>query len=382
MQRLVVALVLAAGVRSAAALTAHLITDASLVNKTPGEDVRIGTDDDEIFTGGWGPGDEGPNTHGAASFALLYGSSGAPTPTYGTAPYLSYGFDYALFVDGTITFTPNYSRSSANDLVLTITGGSLRSTAEFNYGGNRGEATSAGLLGVGHYDPTAGSATVQLSGTFSTTDGAPAIALGNQTLAADPGTAVIVLHSSFGSSGNVYVDAVLTPLVPPTATAIVLVEFTGRVDEATHQDWPTHGVLAAYTDENLGCTDVFPALLCPGGTTTTVPGGGGVTTTTVPCATYAGCEPAVLAALPVPSAVAKKARPTARMLAALEHAASANVARAASATGPKHARLVKRARSGLGRLLAKARAADRKGRLGVALAPLEAAVTQLLTFVV
>lgn len=381
MRSLVCALVLAAGVRPAAALTAHLITGTSLTNKTPGADLRIGTSDDETFVGSWGPTDEGPNTHGAASFALLNGSGGAPTPTYGV-PYIAYGFDYAMFVDGTITFMPNYGRSSVSDLVLTITGGSLRSTAEFGYSTNRGEATTTALLGAAHYNPTTGSASMQLTGTFSTTDGAPSIALGNQTLTADPGQATIVLRSSFGSSGNPYIDAVLTPLVPPTATAIVFIEFSGRVDEMFHQDWPTHGVLAAYTDDNLGCTDVFPALMCPGTTTTTPGGGGTTTTTTVACASYAACEPAMLASLPAPAAVAKKARPTARMLAALEHTASANVARAASATGRRRTRLVKHAHAALTRLLAKARAADGKGRLGVPLAPLDAAVTRLLTFVV
>jgi hypothetical protein len=52
------------------ALTASLITAPSLVNHLPGVDMEIGTGDDGVASGTLGNNASGPNTHGAASFAL------------------------------------------------------------------------------------------------------------------------------------------------------------------------------------------------------------------------------------------------------------------------------------------------------------------------
>lgn len=362
---LAIAAVLLAAV-PAAALTANLITAGSLVSKTPGNDLRIGTVDDTTVASpsGVGSNDSGPNTHGAASFALLRGSAGAPFPTWGSGS----GFDYLLFVDGTITFTTNYNASTPSDLVLDIAGCAMRSTAEFNYnGGNpggRGEAMTAGCSGTAHFNPGNGAGSVVLSGTFS----APfdSFALANQTLTADPGRATIVRRSQFGTSGNAYVDTVLAPLVPASATAIVLVEFKGRTNEATHQDWASVGVLAAYTTDDLGCTDVFPSLMCPGG--------GG-------CTDAATCETALRGLLPDPAAVSRKSKATATRLRALEKRAANALARARGASRKRQTHLFKQACTALKGLLRLAQKADAKHRLGVPLGSIQSAVTKLEGFV-
>ncbi|HLK11549.1 MAG TPA: hypothetical protein VKW76_09220 [Candidatus Binatia bacterium] len=343
----------ASGAVPAGALTAHLITASSLVDATPGPDLRIGTADDVAETGAFGPSGSGPNAHGAASFALL--DSGGTTPT-GTS------FTYALFVDGTIEFTPDYTASTAGSLVLVVTGGSLRSTAEFGYPG-RGEATTTIASGTAQLDPLTGAGTVQLGGTF-TPSTSPAFQLTGETLTAAPGMGVIVLPASFGHSGNHYVDEVLTPLVPANATAIVLVEFTGTVQSAgCCTGFVTHGVLAAYTTDALGCADVFPAL-CPAGAA---------------CQTIAACRAALDPALPsAAQAASRKAKHVARKLAQLAARASALIDKGGAKSGAKQQKLYGRAQQVLRALLAAARAADGKGTLGVPLAPLEAAVNALI----
>ena len=82
---LATALLLPVGRSTALALTAYLIGSGSgpLKDHAPGEDLLIGTADDVIVAHpqGVGPSDSGPNTHGAASFALVTASAGAPFPS-------------------------------------------------------------------------------------------------------------------------------------------------------------------------------------------------------------------------------------------------------------------------------------------------------------
>jgi hypothetical protein len=360
---------------TALALTAHLIANGTgpLKDHAPGEDLRIGTGDDVIVShpDSVGTNGSGPNTHGAASFAILNGSPGAPFPTWTNEAL--YGFDYILFVDGTLDFTADYAASTLSDLVVRITGCALRSTAEFNYAGggpgSRGEATTTGCTGTGHFDPTTGTASVVITGTFAAPfDSLPLV---DQTLTAAPGSATIVLKSSLGSSGNAYVDTVLAPLVPPNTTAVILVDFSGRTQEATHQDWATRGVLAAYTTDDLGCaTGVLP---CTGGSTTT---------TTLPlCSQYTTCEPALVAALPDPDAATGPARKVARMLRKLQQKAAKTFARAAFAKAARQPKLYAKTRSTLTRLGDVAAKADGRARLGVPLAAIQAALMRLLAVV-
>ena len=352
----------------ALALTAHLIAADPLKDHAPGEDLRIGTMDDVLVShpNGVGSNDSGPNTHGAASFALLYGFAATEFPTW-TAGLL-YGFDYVLFVDGTMEFTPDWAASSLSDVVLQITGCGLRSTAEFGYQaggpGSRGEATTTGCTGTAHLNPMTGTASVVLSGTFA----APfdSIPLLDQTLTAAPGSVSVFLRSQLGSTGNAYVDGVLTPLLPDAATALIVVEFTGRTNEATHQDWPSRGVLTAYTTDDLGCAGL-PVLPCAS-----------TTTTTLPCTSFATCEPTLLAALPDPASTSGGAGKVARMLRALERKAARVFGKADGAPSVRRLKLYARTRATLTRLGTVATRADARGRLGVPLAPLQAALTLVL----
>jgi hypothetical protein len=357
------------------ALTAHLVAGDPLDDRAPGDDLRIGTADDAIVAhpSGVGSNDSGPNTHGAASFALLNGSAGAPFPTWSLSPVL-FGFDYVLFVDGTLQFEPDWEASSLSDVVIRITGCGLRSTAEFGYDaggpGSRGEATTTGCTGTAHLDPMTGTASVVLSGTFT----APfdPIPLADQTLIAAPGHAKAYVRSQVGSSGDLYVDDVLAPLLPDTATALIVVEFTGRTVEATHQDWSSRGVLAAYTTDDLGCASL-PLLPCATTTTTTLPGGG--------CTTFATCEPTLLAALPDVASVTGPAKKTARRLHKLERKAARAMRKSDGASAVKRLRFYAKARTALQRLADAAARADARGRLSVPLGPLQSAVTLLLAVV-
>ncbi|HXJ32662.1 MAG TPA: SBBP repeat-containing protein [Candidatus Eisenbacteria bacterium] len=104
------------------------------------------------------------------------------------------------------------------------------------------------------------------------------------------------------------------------------------------------------------------------------PSGGGS------CADIASCQAALTAALPDPAAAANaKSRKVAKQLGTLDHAADASIARGINATGKKHTRFFRRARGKLAKLVSKARAADGKGTLGIALSPIEGAATQLIS---
>ena len=87
------------------------------------------------------------------------------------------------------------------------------------------------------------------------------------------------------------------------------------------------------------------------------------------------------AALPHPGAVTGRARRVARRLAALSRETYARLAKASRSTGLKQARLYRRGVASLDQLVAFARAADSRARLGVPLAPLEAAAAALRGFV-
>src|ERR1041385_9474949 len=113
--------------------------------------------------------------------------------------------------------------SSGDTMVLTITGGSITSTPEFTPGRTGGTLT--GLGGQVTCNLSNGAATASFTGSFS--DPAFSTTIVNQSLTGAPGASTVVLRPSFGSSGNSYVDDVLTPIVAASADEIVLIEFTG-----------------------------------------------------------------------------------------------------------------------------------------------------------
>jgi protocatechuate 3,4-dioxygenase beta subunit len=119
-----------------------------------------------------------------------------------------------------------------------------------------------------------------------------------------------------------------------------------------------------------------------GTTTSTTPGSGGATTTTLGtsgCSSVAACLADLRSALPDPAAAtSRRARRTALGLRRKVSRAAALIDRAASSTGARHARLNAKARAKLESVLALSQAASIRGTLGVAPAPITAAVESLL----
>lgn len=118
-----------------------------------------------------------------------------------------------------------------------------------------------------------------------------------------------------------------------------------------------------------------------GTTTTTLTGASTTTTTAAPgaCADIAACRTGLTNVLPsVANAPSAKARKVASKLGKLSTRAGNALDKAATFTGKKKQKLNKKARAALTKLLAKARAADAAGTLGVSLPPLEGAVSALL----
>jgi hypothetical protein len=352
--RVLVSLALAAAPFAARAET--LLTHPSLVNRTPGPDFHVGTADDAITAAPFGPNASGANVRGAASYVLLKQD--------GSMPVDGDDFDYILFFDGTMDLTLDPATSTATTIVMNITGGAIQATPEFTPGRVGGTLTD--LAGNVIFTLGDASATAVLSGQFS--DPAFMTAIMAQTAYAAPGNAVVVMRP-FGSSGNTYVDGTLTPLVPADAGEIALIEFTGTANGVVGccSTFGVRGVFALYGTAGA-----------PGTTTTTLPGGGGGGGG---CTTIPECGPAVDAALPPTNATDPKVRRTATKLGKLRDSATAKLGQAASATGKKQARLYRKGRTLLNKLLTKARTADQKARLGVPLAPLEAAVTALLAVI-
>jgi hypothetical protein len=99
----------------------------------------------------------------------------------------------------------------------------------------------------------------------------------------------------------------------------------------------------------------------------------------VACGTVEACQAALDAARPDPAAAPDaKLRKVARKLAAFDRKADAKITKAGGATDPKRTRLYAKARKLLEKLRAAAVTADGRGRLGVPLAALVAAVDALV----
>ena len=279
----------------------------------------------------------------------------------GAIPANGNDYEYIIFFDGSMDLSLDLNASSGDTMVLTITGGSITSTPEFTPGRTGGTLT--GLGGQVTFNLSNGAATASFTGSFS--DPAFSTTIVNQSLTGAPGASTVVLRPSFGSSGNSYVDAVLTPIVGSSADEIVLIEFTGT----------TTGV-AASCCMAFGVRGVFALYRAADGsvTTTTIPGGGS-------CTNVQTCGTALDDALPSTGSTDRKVKKTAAMLGRVATAAKAKLAKAAAATGKKQTRLYKMARMKLNMLLNQARKADAKSRLGVPLAPLQSAIEALLALI-
>jgi protocatechuate 3,4-dioxygenase beta subunit len=137
-------------------------------------------------------------------------------------------------------------------------------------------------------------------------------------------------------------------------------------------------LLAVTPDGGGGYAATFDVAIDTSGTS----GSTTTTTTTLPgasCTTIAACLTAVESTLPNPAtATSRRARRVARRLRARLARVTSLLERASETLGARKTRLFARAQSRLEALLALARAADARDALGVALAPLEAAVGLLL----
>ena len=350
--RVLVVLALAAAPGMARAET--MLTHPSLANHAPGPDFHIGTADDVVSSSPLGPNMSGPNVRGAASYLLL--------KTDGSQPTDGNDYDYIIFFDGNLDLTPNAGSSSSTVAVLDITGGLLQTTPEFTPGRTGG--TLGSLSGMVSFYVNNSSALAVISGMFS--DPMFMTSIMSQQATAGPGKAVVVMRPMFGGSGNAYLDTTLTPLFPADAGEAALIEFTGTVSGVMDccSNFAMRGVFALTgTEGSPGAT-----------TTTTLPGGGG-------CTTVTSCGTNLDGTLPSTSSTDKKVKKTAVKLGKLATTAKAKLGAAATATGKKQTKLYKMARTLLNKLLAKATAANTKGRLGVDLAPIQAAVNALLALI-
>jgi hypothetical protein len=332
-----------------------MITAPGLVNKAPGLDFHIGTDDDVSTGSTIGVHQSGANVRGTTSYLLM--KSGGAIPTDGT------DFEYIIFFDGSMDLSVDLAASTANTMVLNVVGGTLATTPEGNFATG---GTLTGLSGTVTFSLTDGSATATFNAQFDDTGRGYHTSAMNQALTAAPGSSLVVLHPSFGNSGNAYVDQVLTPIVSSNADEIVLIEFTGT----------TTGIADTSCCTAFGVRGVFALYRTATGsvTTTTIPGAGA-------CTNVQSCGAALDGALPSAGSTDRKVRKTAGMLRRIATAAKAKLAKAASASGKKQTRLYKMARMKLTMLLSQTRKADAKSRLGVPLATLESAIQALLALI-
>jgi protocatechuate 3,4-dioxygenase beta subunit len=152
--------------------------------------------------------------------------------------------------------------------------------------------------------------------------------------------------------------------------------------DGIYQNGGDQMLLAVTGDGAGGYAATFAiALEISGTTTTTTTGSGGTTTTlgTSACGTVAGCLTELETALPDPaSASTRGSRRTAMRLRRKVARVSALLGRASASSGARQAKLEAKARTKLEGVLTASQAAAVKGTLGVALAPITAAVEALL----
>ena len=151
--------------------------------------------------------------------------------------------------------------------------------------------------------------------------------------------------------------------------------------DGIYQNGGSQLLLAVADDGSGGYATRFEIGIQASGTTTTTVQGGATTTTVAPatCATITACLADLAAALPDPATAGdRKSKRTARRLRRRFSRTSAILERAGATSGSRQARQYARAEVGLAAILVTSRAADAQNRLGVPLAPIEAAIGALL----
>jgi len=183
-------------------------------------------------------------------------------------------------------------------------------------------------------------------------------------------------------TSQLYFDDELTDIVQAQQPYAAKGQRTLRNDgDGIYQNGGSQLLLTVADDGSGGYTTTFEIGIQASGTTTTTVQGGATTTTVAPatCATITACLADLDAALPDPATAGdRKSKRTARKLRRRFSKTSAILGRAAEASGNRQARQYSRAEAGLAAILVASRAADAKSTLGVALAPIEAAVAGLL----
>jgi protocatechuate 3,4-dioxygenase beta subunit len=188
-------------------------------------------------------------------------------------------------------------------------------------------------------------------------------------LRTDPGADVALEFTS-----QLYFDDALTDVVHARQPYAARGPRTVRNDgDGIYRNGGSALLLTVVDDGSGGYLATFDVGIDAGGTTTTtLPAGG--------CATVAACLAAVEGALPdLASAAGRKARRTAHRLRTLVLRLAKVLHRAGTSTGARQTRYYAKVRAKLQALLAASRAADGRGTLAVPLAPLEDAITALLS---
>jgi len=182
-------------------------------------------------------------------------------------------------------------------------------------------------------------------------------------------------------------DFTVVKLSPADGSQIWHREINGRAsgpDQATALAEDSSGdVVAAGFTQNPATNMDFAVIKLRGSDGSDfMPQGTTTTTTTLPpatCFTIPECELALAAALPaVQGATGKNAKRVARQLNRFDHKLNRILDHALRAPGKKRPRLYRRARAILGHTLAGAQVAGSHGVLGVALGPIQTAISGLL----
>lgn len=178
--------------------------------------------------------------------------------------------------------------------------------------------------------------------------------------------------TGFEFTSQLYFDDQLTDVVHAQQPYAARGPRTTRNDgDGIYQGGGDQLLLAASGDGAGGYSATFDITLEVSSTTTTLAGGS--------CVTIAACLTNLQSALPEPAtATSRKARRTANRLQKRTAIVPRALDRAAASVGMKQTKRYARAGTKLQRLLALSQAADEGGRLGIPLAPLEAAINALL----
>ena len=228
----------------------RLLTSAAMLNHYPGTDLLIGTGDDVVSANrATNSSQSAPNSLGAFSFYTVTFANFPPDP----AP--EFGANVIRFTSGTISLSPTSVTQTQID--FSIDGGALFATEAF-LGGGTANITFPNLGG----SPNAG--TINLTNGQATVTGDVSVdALGgpfNYTDLSLVGAGLLIEKAQFGTTGNAYVDNVLTPAAQAVnADRLFFLQFSTTLppdpNNQALSNAPIAGLLAAYSKSQI----IFPS---------------------------------------------------------------------------------------------------------------------------